>query len=60
MSYDYAAAEVWIADTGDELVQGRDYALCERHAASLTPPVGWTLTDSRSPVRPLFANVDVA
>ncbi len=60
MSYDYAAAKVWLDDADEAFVRGRDYPLCEAHAASLTPPVGWTLTDSRSPVRPLFLDVDVA
>jgi hypothetical protein len=47
MAYNYPARRVWLDDLGASLPPG-GYALCERHADRLTPPVAWTLTDSRA------------
>ncbi len=60
MSYDYGAAQVWLDDHLGPIEPGRGYAMCERHAARVTPPRGWLLTDRRSPVRPLFVTLEVA
>ncbi len=57
MGFDYEESRVWLVEIGaDE----PGYPLCEVHAARLTPPVGWVLTDRRRPVRPLFVARDVA
>lgn len=58
MRFEYAGARIWI----DDLEDGTDrsaYPFCDRHAASMSPPVGWSLDDRRSPMLSLFA-VDVA
>ena len=34
---------------------GAGYAFCAAHAARLSPPIGWTLTDRRKPMARLFA-----
>jgi len=51
---------VWLGDLVGELEIGADYALCDGHADRMTAPVGWSLTDSRSQVRPMFVIPDVA
>ncbi len=58
MRFDYAAASIWI-DDHDGVVERYAYPFCDGHAASLTPPVGWSLHDRRSPMQSLFS-VDVA
>ena len=57
MNFNYGERHVWIDDLG-EIDSG--FALCESHGDRMTPPVGWTLTDRRAAVRPLFATKDVA
>ena len=51
LSYDYAHATVWI-----ELLHPEGHPmhhdLCERHAARLSVPRGWTLVDGRAEVLP--------
>jgi len=51
---------VWLEDLSEPIVQGSGWAMCERHADRLTPPVGWTLHDRRGSERPLFADLEVA
>jgi hypothetical protein len=60
MSYDYDDRQVWVGDHPALLEPGAGYALCDRHADRVTPPVGWLLTDRRSSIRPLFLTRDVA
>ncbi len=46
LTYQYGHAQVWL----DALSADRDphaYDLCERHAARLTVPQGWSLRDRR-------------
>lgn len=46
LTYDYGRSQVWL----DELLVERDphaYDLCRRHAARLSVPVNWGLTDRR-------------
>ena len=54
MEFEYSPGRIELF----ELVPGNDgyggYAMCERHAGAMTPPVGWTLTDSRPPAMTLF------
>ncbi len=54
MVFAYTEAEIELFD----LAVGRGgyggYAMCERHAAALSAPVGWTLTDRRSTAPVLF------
>jgi len=52
MSYDYAASHVWLGDHPGAVVPGTGYSLCERHAAMVAAPRGWTLTDHRSSIGP--------
>jgi hypothetical protein len=60
LSYDYVSREVWLEDGSEPAEPGYGFPLCETHADRLTPPVGWTLEDRRSPVRPLFVALEVA
>ena len=46
LTYQYAHAQVWL----DHLAAERDphaYDLCSRHAARLTAPQGWQVSDRR-------------
>ena len=60
LGFDYGARHVWLGDLAGELEIGADYALCDSHADRMTAPVGWSLADSRSQVRPMFVIPDVA
>jgi len=55
MSFDYAERSMWISDIDVVTDAGAGYPLCARHAAKLSAPVGWTLTDRRSPMARLFS-----
>lgn len=55
MTFVYAERQVWLDDASVSRPDG--YPLCEIHSNRLSPPVGWTLTDRRSPVRTLFVDV---
>jgi hypothetical protein len=55
MSFDYKSSAIWLSDITDRVEPGAGYPLCARHASRLTAPVGWTLTDRRSPMARLFA-----
>ncbi len=55
MSFDYAERAMWISDIELAEQLGSVYPLCARHAAKLSAPVGWTLTDRRSPMARLFS-----
>jgi len=46
LSYDYANATVWIEPLHAE-AHPMNHDLCERHAARLSVPRGWTLVDGR-------------
>ncbi len=52
MAYAYEEQRLWLADLG---AADHGYGLCERHAARMSPPVGWVLEDRRAPARRLFA-----
>jgi len=54
LAYSYASREVWLSD-GDG-----GSALCETHAARMTPPVGWVLHDRRRVLEPPVAEHGVA
>lgn len=60
MAYDYDTRELWIDDVGGSLSETTTYALCERHADRLTPPVGWVMFDLRRTVLELFSSREVA
>lgn len=55
MSFDYSTSAMWLLDITTDIEPGTGYPLCARHAARLSAPVGWTLTDRRSPMARLFA-----
>jgi len=59
MSYNYSAGEVWIDDHPEYVEPGTGYTMCDSHADRISPPLGWVLTDRRSPVR-LVVTVEVA
>lgn len=59
MRFAYASAQIWIDDLDGVVEPGSGYHFCDRHASTMTPPVGWALEDRRSPTMSLFA-VDVA
>jgi len=55
MSFDYSERSMWLSDADVVTDPGTGYPLCAQHAAKLSAPVGWTLTDRRSPMARLFA-----
>lgn len=55
MSFDYLARTMWLTDIDGTPEPGTGYLLCAAHAARLSPPMGWTLIDRRSPMARLFA-----
>jgi hypothetical protein len=55
MSFDYASRSMWLSDIDGRIDPGAGYAFCAAHAARLSPPIGWTLTDRRKPMARLFA-----
>jgi hypothetical protein len=58
MRFEYAHARIWIDDL-DGPTDVSAYPFCDRHAATMTAPVGWSLDDRRSPMQSLFS-MDVA
>ena len=58
MTFEYSASSISLVD----LPPGSDghggYAMCERHACRLTPPVGWRLHDNREIAMTLFSLID--
>ncbi len=60
MAFNYPERTVWVGDLPESGPVAPAYAMCEGHANRVSPPVGWTLTDLRHPVRPLFVNREVA
>ncbi|MDJ0923850.1 MAG: DUF3499 family protein [Acidimicrobiia bacterium] len=54
MSFDYSSRLMWLSDIEGQLEPGAGYLLCVQHAGRLSPPVGWTLVDRRSPMARLF------
>lgn len=60
MSFAYDDRLLWLDDLADPIMPGAGYPMCEEHAGRLTPPVGWTLVDRRTAVRPLFVSLEVA
>jgi hypothetical protein len=53
MSYDYASRTVWVDDlTAESAPSG--YDLCAAHADGLRVPQGWSRTERRVTVTPLF------
>ena len=60
MSFLYLDRTVWLDDLTESVEPGVAYPMCEDHAGRMTPPVGWTLVDRRTAVRPLFASLEVA
>lgn len=57
MMYSYPDQHMWVEDLA--VTEIPSYALCSNHAARLSPPRGWTLTDRRTVAR-LFAPLEVA
>ena len=60
MSFAYVDQTVWLDDLAEPVELGAAYPMCEEHAGRMSPPVGWTLVDRRTAVRPLFASLEVA
>jgi hypothetical protein len=58
MTFEYSASSIWLVD----LPSGSDghggYAMCERHAGRLTPPIGWRLHDNRDIAMTLFSLIE--
>ncbi|QXC62810.1 DUF3499 domain-containing protein [Aquihabitans sp. G128] len=46
LSYDYAAATVWLEPLATE-GHPMTHDLCDRHSARTAPPRGWQLVDQR-------------
>lgn len=55
MSFDYPNRAMWLNDIEGLPEPGAGYLLCALHAARMSAPVGWTLSDRRSPMARLFA-----
>jgi hypothetical protein len=55
MSFDYSSRAMWLDDIPADGDPGSAYPLCAVHAVRMSPPLGWTLTDRRSPMARLFA-----
>ena len=49
--YDPRGAEAWLRDRDPIGDRSQGIILCGGHADRATVPLGWTLTDERSPVR---------
>lgn len=60
MTYVYAERLIWLGDLDGPIDSGAGYAMCEKHANRLSPPVGWMLNDRRQPIRQLFPTREVA
>jgi hypothetical protein len=54
MSFDYPGRCMWLSDIEGSIEPGQGYLLCSHHSARMSPPVGWTLIDRRSPMARLF------
>ena len=52
LSYDYAAATVWLESLHAE-GHPMTHDLCDRHAGRTVPPRGWQLVDLRQVAEPL-------
>lgn len=57
MTFAYDDRAVWLEDLTSGATEG--YVMCSDHGDRLTPPIGWTLTDSRQSGR-LFVPLEVA
>ena len=51
MTFAYDQRTVWLDELEADPRQSGGYALCTEHAARLSPPLGWTLTDRRNVTR---------
>lgn len=60
MAFQYGDRQIWLDDLAETGDLAGIYPMCESHANRMSPPVGWTLTDLRRPVRPLFVSREVA
>lgn len=56
LTYDYASRTVWLDHPQDS---DGGWGMCATHAETLTVPVGWALTDRRSPIIALRPQIAV-
>ena len=49
LTYEYRRSQVWLDHLTDDR-DPHDYDLCRRHADDLSVPLGWHLTDRRTPI----------
>ena len=54
MIFDYSSGRIELYELAPDDDGFGGYAMCERHAGALTPPVGWTLEDTRPTTMTLF------
>jgi hypothetical protein len=54
MVFEYASGRIELFELSPDNDGFGGYAMCERHAETMTAPVGWTLTDWRPPTMTLF------
>jgi len=54
MVFEYAAGRIELFELPRDGDGYGGYAMCDRHAGSLTAPVGWSLQDSRTTALTLF------
>ena len=60
MTFQYPASHVELFELPDDSDGYGGYALCDRHAERMSPPVGWDLVDYRTAMLTLFPVADVA
>lgn len=58
MTFEYATSSIALLDLTDVTDRYGGYAMCERHAGRLTPPVGWQLRDHREVAMTLFSLIE--
>ena len=58
MTFEYSASNISLFDLPTDSDGHGGYAMCERHAGRLTPPVGWRLHDNREIAMTLFSLID--
>jgi hypothetical protein len=54
MVFEYSSARIELHELAPDADGFGGYAMCEKHAAAVSAPVGWTLTDARPATMALF------
>ncbi len=54
MVFEYSSARIELHELAPDADGFGGYAMCEKHAAAVSAPVGWTLTEARPATMTLF------